>query len=43
MLRSLDLPAKVKSMDIAKPRPDLEGEELERTWREWIKVETWRR
>ncbi|KWU45571.1 hypothetical protein RHOSPDRAFT_32876 [Rhodotorula sp. JG-1b] len=43
MLRSLDLPAKVKSMPVAPPRAGMEGEELQRAWKEWIKVETWRR
>lgn len=43
MLRSLDLPAKVKSTPLEPPRAGMEGEELQRAWKEWIKVETWRR
>lgn len=43
MLRSLDLPAKVKSTQVTTPRPGMAGDELHRAWKEWIQVETWRR
>ncbi|GAA5868500.1 hypothetical protein JCM3774_005399 [Rhodotorula dairenensis] len=43
MLRSLDLPAKVRSTQVTAPRPGMAGEELHRAWKEWIQVETWRR
>ncbi|GAA5985699.1 hypothetical protein JCM10908_007078 [Rhodotorula pacifica] len=43
MLRSLDLPAKVKSTSVTPPRVGMQGDELHRAWQDWVKVETWRR
>ncbi|BGP20208.1 hypothetical protein JCM10213_005937 [Rhodosporidiobolus nylandii] len=43
MLRALDLPTKIKQTPVQPFRPDWSGDELEERWKEWVKVETWRR
>ncbi|BGP03475.1 zinc finger, C2H2-type transcription factor [Rhodotorula toruloides] len=43
MLRALDLPTKVRETIVLLPGEDMQGEELEKAWRDWVKVETWRR
>ncbi|GEM11000.1 zinc finger, C2H2-type transcription factor [Rhodotorula toruloides] len=43
MLRALDLPTRVRETTASPPREEMQGEELEKAWRNWVKVETWRR
>ena len=43
MFRTLDLPKKIQQAYVVQPHRDMDGEVLEAVWKQWIKVETWRR
>ncbi|GAA6020590.1 hypothetical protein JCM10207_008678 [Rhodosporidiobolus poonsookiae] len=43
MLRSLDMPTRIKQAPLAKLDPNWTPEEIEREWKQWVQVETWRR
>ncbi|GAA6034728.1 hypothetical protein JCM8097_001141 [Rhodosporidiobolus ruineniae] len=43
MLRSLDLPTRIRNNPLPAAQSSWTGEELERQWKAWVEVETWRR
>ncbi|GAA5896275.1 hypothetical protein JCM5296_002933 [Sporobolomyces johnsonii] len=43
MLRSLDLPNRIRQSQLPEPGAELAGEELEQAWKDWVQIETYRR
>ncbi|GAA6010603.1 hypothetical protein JCM11491_002991 [Sporobolomyces phaffii] len=43
MLKQLDVPRKVRETTVSYPPPDASQDVIERAWKEWVKVETWKR
>ncbi|GAA5965937.1 hypothetical protein JCM21900_005703 [Sporobolomyces salmonicolor] len=43
MLRSLDLPNRIRQSQLSEPGVELAGEELEQAWKDWVQIETYRR
>ncbi|KAM0792594.1 hypothetical protein ACM66B_005255 [Microbotryomycetes sp. NB124-2] len=43
MLRQLDLPNKIREASKMTPSYSLSGAELDKEWKRWVQVETWRR
>ncbi|GAA5830003.1 hypothetical protein JCM11251_006841 [Rhodosporidiobolus azoricus] len=43
MLRSLDLPTKIRQTPVPPVTPGMDAQELDAAWKRWVKVETWRR
>ena len=43
MLKQLDLPKKIRETSLTFPPPNSSPEMVDKAWKDWVQVETWKR